>query len=109
GTVRCAAPASSARAMAPDLATQTWQMIEHYRATLALYGDPLGIRMARKHLAAFIDQLTAGLEPAAQKALRQQLCTSASPKSVIAALEALGMRAEAGAAGHDAPRCAVPA
>ncbi|MEO1150409.1 MAG: tRNA dihydrouridine synthase DusB [Pseudomonadota bacterium] len=109
GAMARALEAGAAHLTVPDLATQTRQMIEHYRATLALYGDPLGIRMARKHLAAFIDQLTAWLEPAAQKALRQQLCTSASPKSVTAALEALGMRAEAGAAGHDSPGCAVPA
>jgi tRNA-dihydrouridine synthase B len=62
--------------------------IGHYETLLSLYGPELGIRHARKHLAAFADDAAAiggGLEPTE----RHELVTSTAPARVISLLSGM--------------------
>ena len=72
----------------PPLETQREAALTHYRETIAHYGAPLGVRMARKHLAATVDHAAAELDPAQRRAFRSELCRIASPERVEAALSA---------------------
>ena len=46
----------------PDLAEQYAVIVEHYRAMLDLYGDVIGVNMARKHLGWYTKGLTGSAE-----------------------------------------------
>ncbi|MEO0486644.1 MAG: tRNA dihydrouridine synthase DusB [Pseudomonadota bacterium] len=54
----------------------------HYEATVAFYGAPLGVRVARKHLGWYMDR--AGTPPA----LRRDILTAPDPAQVLRALPA---------------------
>jgi tRNA-dihydrouridine synthase B len=59
--------------------------IEHYEGLLALYGEEVGIRHARKHLAAYADAASfCGFE--VPQAVRRALVTSEEPGTVVALL-----------------------
>ena len=58
----------------PDLLNQCGAMIRLHRDIIRHYGEPLGVRVARKHLAAFIDQAPVALEDEARKRLRTAIC-----------------------------------
>lgn len=73
---------------APSLAVQRDAALTHYRETIAHYGAPLGVRMARKHLAAYVDLAPLEIDPACRRAFRASICKKVSPDSVI---EALGL------------------
>lgn len=73
---------------APDPAVQRDAALAHYRETIAHYGEPLGVRMARKHLAAYVNAAPVDLEPGRRRALRAQLCRIASPVRAEEALTA---------------------
>jgi tRNA-dihydrouridine synthase B len=74
----------------PDPAPEdmTGIAIEHYEGLLALYGEQVGIRHARKHLAAYADVAIASGFQVAQ-AVRTALVTSEEPKAVIRLLRAV--------------------
>jgi nifR3 family TIM-barrel protein len=72
----------------PPLAAQRDAALMQYRETIAHYGAPLGVRMARKHLAAAIDHAPVGVDPVLRRAFRSGLCRLASPERVEAALAA---------------------
>ncbi|GEO16862.1 tRNA dihydrouridine synthase DusB [Microvirga aerophila] len=60
--------------------------IEHYEGLLALYGEEVGIRHARKHLAAYADAASfCGFE--VPHAVRRALVTSEEPGTVVALLQ----------------------
>jgi len=62
--------------------------IEHYEGLLVLYGEKVGIRHARKHLAAYADVAAAsGFQVV--RSVRTALVTSEEPKTVIALLRNL--------------------
>jgi tRNA-dihydrouridine synthase B len=62
--------------------------VEHYEGLLSLYGEKVGIRHARKHLAAYADVAVAtGFRIA--PSVRTALVTSEEPKTVIAMLRSL--------------------
>ena len=73
---------------APTLEDQGAAALVHYRETIDHYGAPLGVRMARKHLAAYIDHAPVDLDPAYRRALRASLCRIASPDRTADALAA---------------------
>ena len=56
--------------------------------TIAHYGVPLGVRMARKHLAAYVDLAAVDVDPVQRRALRGSICRLSSPARVT---EALGL------------------
>ncbi|WP_425408531.1 tRNA dihydrouridine synthase DusB [Hyphococcus sp.] len=72
----------------PPLELQRDAAAAHYAETIQHYGAPLGVRMARKHLAAYIDHAPVNIDPARRRACRAAICRMASPVHVAAALDA---------------------
>lgn len=58
----------------PPVAEQGEAALRHYADTLALYGEALGLRVARKHVAAYVDHAPIDLVPAERQSLRSALC-----------------------------------
>ena len=70
---------------APSAETMAAVAVEHYEGLLRLYGAEVGIRHARKHLAAYADgAIEAGF--AVDPAERLALVTSEEPRAVVAGL-----------------------
>jgi tRNA-dihydrouridine synthase len=74
--------------IAPPLEVQRDAAITHYKETIGHYGAPLGVRMARKHLAAAVDHAGVDIDPMQRKALRSEICRMASPERVSEELAA---------------------
>ncbi len=66
----------------PAFSEQLETMRAHYRDMIDYYGEPLGVRMARKHLSAFVDQAPVDISLAARKLFRTEICKAASPSNV---------------------------
>jgi tRNA-dihydrouridine synthase len=73
----------------PDLTTRVALVLEAYQDCLSFYGTRIGIRVFRKHLAAYVDQAPTSLDSATLKTARQELCRLEDPADVIAGLKAL--------------------
>lgn len=71
----------------PTLAVQGEAALSHYRDTISHYGAPLGVRMARKHLAAYVDFAPVDMDPIERRRFRAALCRIASPEKTAAVLE----------------------
>ncbi|MBT5157844.1 MAG: tRNA dihydrouridine synthase DusB [Rhodobiaceae bacterium] len=71
---------------APDPCRKAqWQIFQDwYAACLALYGDYLGVRVGRKHIAGFIESFM-GVQ--AGREMRAQICRSHNPQVVLAAMQ----------------------
>jgi len=67
-------------------------LLDQYRDTLALYGERLGVRVARKHLAAALDA------EGAPRAVRAAVCQEKTPAAVMRRLEAAFLGAREAAA-----------
>lgn len=67
----------------PSLAEKLSLIKQHYHHSLSHYGVELGVKMARKHLAWYLEDL-AGVEARTQKSA---LCRLTDPAQVIAALD----------------------
>ena len=67
---------------APSLAARCEVAIEHYRGLLSLYGVPLGIRHARKHLQAYAAHALADVVDARGSAIKAALMRSEQPLEV---------------------------
>lgn len=74
----------------PDIATKIDAMTEHYEGLLSLYGDRVGIRHARKHLAAFADHAAEEGYALAPDS-RRELVTTTEPGRVIALLRSIAV------------------
>lgn len=72
----------------PSLEAQAEAALLHYRETIAHYGEPLGVKVARKHLAAYVDTAPIELGPALRRAFRAWLCRITSPQRATEALAA---------------------
>jgi len=72
----------------PDIETKIDAISEHYEGLLSLYGDRVGIRHARKHLAAFADHAAEQGHALAPDA-RRELVTTTEPARVIALLHSI--------------------
>jgi nifR3 family TIM-barrel protein len=73
----------------PDLSSQCGVMMRLHRDITRLYGEALGVRVARKHLAAFIDQAPVEMEIDARKRLKSALCETTSVGRVKELLQRL--------------------
>jgi len=73
----------------PARPVKTAAMIAQYLDTLSLYGDALGVRMARKHLASFLEDALEGQPPESIASRRETLCQETDPQAVLTALEGL--------------------
>lgn len=88
----------------PSAETRGALMQQHYRDMIALYGADVGVRHARKHLAAYVEH--GGLDPAAQKIWRERICRQNDPRVVEGDLRELTDDMIARAAAQ-AERCAA--
>jgi nifR3 family TIM-barrel protein len=81
----------------PSPGAMTEIAVEHYEGLLSLYGEKVGIRHARKHLAAYADMAQAsGFQIA--PSVRAALVTSEEPQTVISLLRCLYSRQDREAA-----------
>lgn len=86
-----------ARWTEPSLDTKHAVAVEHYEGLLSLMGREVGVRHARKHLAAYADEAVAsGLEP--DPASRTEMLTTTDPARAIAALRRIFTTTPLGAA-----------
>jgi len=63
--------------------------LDHFRASLGFYGDHLGLRIFRKHLAAYVDQAPWPAQAEARRAARAELCRLDEPAAVERGLRSL--------------------
>ncbi len=66
----------------PSLVDQVARAIAQYTAMIEYYGEPHGVRMARKHLAGFVDTAPIDAPDSLRRAFRAEICRAASPKLV---------------------------
>lgn len=71
---------------APASAARLAIALDHFRDSLRFYGDRLGLKIFRKHLAAYIEQAPWPAEPEARRAARGELCRLEEPAGVEAGL-----------------------
>jgi nifR3 family TIM-barrel protein len=77
------------RHAAPDLATRLAVALDHLRDSIAFYGERHGVRIFRKHLAAYIDKAPWPEEAGARRSARSSLCRLEDPGEVERNLIAL--------------------
>jgi nifR3 family TIM-barrel protein len=75
--------------VAPGVEARLAIALEHFRESLAFYGDRLGLRIFRKHLAAYIENAPWPADPAVRREARARLCRLEDAGEVEAALTAL--------------------
>ena len=68
--------------MHPSAGEQSAIALSHYRETIDHYGEPLGVRMARKHLAAYVDLAPVDISSNERRAFRSAICRLASSSAV---------------------------
>lgn len=74
---------------APDIEARLAIALDHFRDSLAFYGDRLGLKIFRKHLATYIEQAPWPADPQARRAARAELCRLEDPRAVERGLAAL--------------------
>ena len=67
---------------APDAEARLAIALDHFRDSLVFYGDRLGLKIFRKHLAAYIEQAPWPAEPEARRTARGTLCRLEAPGDV---------------------------
>ena len=82
-----AALATGGEAVAPSPAVITESLLALYDDARAFYGEALGARVARKHIAWAIDTSALNLAPGERRAVRARICQMSSPRDVKDALE----------------------
>ncbi|MDO8295973.1 MAG: tRNA dihydrouridine synthase DusB [Caulobacter sp.] len=73
----------------PSLAERLEIVLGHFRDSITFYGPRLGLRMFRKHLAAYVENAPAPASAEARREARGRLCRMDDPADVEAALTAL--------------------
>lgn len=79
----------------PDLETQLDIILGHYHDILDFYPEGQGLRMARKHLAGYVEHADLSLSGAEQAQAKSAICRMLDPIDVIAALTRLYSDADA--------------
>jgi tRNA-dihydrouridine synthase B len=74
---------------APDAEARLAIALDHFRDSLAFYGDRLGLKIFRKHLAGYVEQAPWPADPAVRRAARAELCRLEEPRAVEDALTRL--------------------
>ncbi|MEO8113729.1 MAG: tRNA dihydrouridine synthase DusB [Phenylobacterium sp.] len=77
------------RFVEPGLDQRLAIALEHFRDSLAFYGDRLGLKIFRKHLAAYVEQAPWPAEAMARREARGLLCRLAEPAAVERGLASL--------------------
>jgi tRNA-dihydrouridine synthase B len=73
----------------PDAETRLAIALDHFHDALRFYGDRLGLRIFRKHLASYIEQAPWPADAEARRQARGELCRLEDPRTVEASLTAL--------------------
>jgi tRNA-dihydrouridine synthase len=73
----------------PDAAARLGIVQEHFRQTLAFYGDRLGLKTFRKHLGWYVEQAPWPETPEARRQAKARLCRLETAAEVEAALTEL--------------------
>jgi nifR3 family TIM-barrel protein len=73
----------------PDIDARIEIVLEHMRSSLEFYGDRLGLRIFRKHLAAYVENAPWPNEAGARRSARAALCRLEDPDEVERGLIAL--------------------
>jgi nifR3 family TIM-barrel protein len=73
----------------PDAETRLTIVLDHFRDSLEFYGDRLGLRIFRKHLAAYVENAPWPNEAEARRSARSVLCRMEEPGEVERGLIAL--------------------
>jgi nifR3 family TIM-barrel protein len=76
----------------PDREARLEVVLQHFAESLAFYGDRTGLRVFRKHLAAYVDEAAAPGDPAERLEARRRLCRLEDPREVEAGLSELWRR-----------------
>ncbi|MEH6676475.1 tRNA dihydrouridine synthase DusB [Phenylobacterium sp.] len=79
----------------PDASTRLGIVLAHFEDALDFYGGRLGLRIFRKHLAAYIDNAPWPMQAEARRAARSRLCRLEDPSEVKSELAALWRGPEA--------------
>lgn len=97
GAMAVALKSGAARLTPPAIAERAATAMRHYRELIEHYGESLGVRVARKHLAAYMDfELSTGGGGWSEGLdLRGVICRSSDPEKVQALLERFFAEAEA--------------
>jgi tRNA-dihydrouridine synthase B len=82
----------------PDLDARLPVILDHFRDSLAFYGDRLGLKTFRKHLARYIEDAPLAMSPASRRAAKARLCALNDPSAVERELIALWQANETSAA-----------
>jgi nifR3 family TIM-barrel protein len=77
---------------APEADVRLGIVLEHFRESLAFYGDGLGLRMFRKHLGWYVEQAPWPANPLERRAAKASLCRLETAAEVEAGLTALWTR-----------------
>lgn len=73
----------------PSPADRLGIVLDHFRRSLAFYGDGLGLRVFRKHLGWYVEQAPWPADPETRRAAKAQLCRLEEPAAVEARLAGL--------------------
>lgn len=73
----------------PALEERLHIVLDHFRDSLRFYGDRLGLRIFRKHLAAYVEEAPQPASAEARRAARSRLCRLEAPADVERELESL--------------------
>jgi tRNA-dihydrouridine synthase len=73
----------------PDLALRLGFVLDHFRDSLAFYGDALGLKIFRKHLGWYIQNAPLPICPNARRNAKSMLCRLARPREIETALTKL--------------------
>jgi nifR3 family TIM-barrel protein len=73
----------------PDVEARLAIALEHFRDSLNFYGDRLGLRIFRKHLASYVENAPWPADPARRRQARATLCRLEAPQAVEEGLAAL--------------------
>ena len=93
--------AGSSDIVEPDLPERLNIALDHFRDSLAFYGDALGLKIFRKHLAWYVLNAPSRLSSDARRAAKSKLCRLDRPRDVETALTALWTEHDCAAAiGH---------
>ncbi len=75
--------------IAPDAETRFSIVIAHFRDSLAFYGERLGVRIFRKHLAAYVEMAPWPADASVRREARAVLCRLDDPQAVERGLQDL--------------------
>jgi len=73
----------------PDLDARLAIILDHFRDALAFYGDRLGLKTFRKHLARYIEEAPLALSTSSRRAAKARLCALDDASAVERGLMAL--------------------